>query len=366
MKSDIKLFIILLFLLCFVYNRCRNDKSTHESWDTYRGGPEARQFSDLKLIDTSNVQLLRPAWIFHTGDSGKRTTIECNPIVISDVMYLTSASMQLIAVQAASGKEIWRFKPDNNDISSGINRGVTYWKNHNDEYIFFSAGIHMYAVNVQTGTLINHFGNHGKIDLRDHLGRDTSTISISLTTPGIIYEDILIIGSATGEGYDASPGHIRAYDAKTGSFKWIFHTIPQEGEFGYDTWSWIKGANYGGTNNWGGMSLDQKKGVVFVATGSPTYDFFGANRKGNNLFANCILALDANTGKRLWHYQTIKHDVWDYDLPCAPTLATIPWNGKQTDVLIQPTKMGELILLDRYTGNPLFHVEERVVPHSEV
>lgn len=367
-QAHSKLFKILslLLVIVMVMSGCQYKTKKHDGWEIYRGSEEASQFSDLNQIDTVNVHQLRPAWTFHTGDAGQRTTIECNPIIIKDRIYITSPSMHLIALNASTGKELWRFKPYGHDIAAGINRGVTYWKDKTEEYIFFPAGSYLYAVNALTGSLYNHFGHQGKIDLRDHLGRDTAKTSISLTTPGIIYQDLLIIGSATGEGYEASPGHIRAYNARDGSFKWIFHTIPEQGEVGYETWQRSTDENYGGTNNWGGLSLDIQKGIVFVATGSPTYDFYGANRKGANLFANCIIALNAINGKRIWHYQTVKHDIWDYDLPCAPTLATIPWQGQPREILIQPTKMGELILLDRNTGYPLLQPEEKKVLSSDV
>ncbi|MGB4899243.1 MAG: pyrroloquinoline quinone-dependent dehydrogenase [Saprospiraceae bacterium] len=351
-------------LLLFIH--CKENSSPYEQWNTYRGTPDARQFSALNFIDTSNVDLLQPAWIFHTGDTTPRTIIECNPIIIDTIIYVTSPALHLIALNATTGKEIWRFRPYGQETTSGINRGVTYWPDNQDGCIFFSSGKYMYAVNALTGLLINTFGQEGKIDLRMQLGKDTSHISISLTTPGIIYKDLLIIGSATGEGYDASPGHVRAYDAHTGALRWIFHTIPQENEAGHDTWQWLEHENYGGTNNWGGMSLDEKRGVVYVANGSPTYDFYGANRLGSNLYGNCVIALDALSGKKIWHYQLVKHDIWDYDLPCAPTLATVPWLGKNKDILIQPTKMGQLVLLDRETGIPLLNIDERPVPSSDV
>ncbi len=348
------LFIVSLFL------SCRNENS---GWRSYRGTPDAMQYSSLDQVDTFNVHLLTPAWTFHTYDTITHGTIECNPIIIGERIYLTSPSLILFALNASTGQEIWRFKPP---VMGGINRGITFWNDQKLEYIFFSAGQYIFALNAHNGNIINTFGNGGKIDLREHLGKDTSKISISLSTPPIIYQDLLIIGSATGEGYDASPGHIRAYDTHTGNLKWTFHTIPQKGEYGYETWNFKEGENYGGTNNWGGLSLDEKKGIVFVATGSPTYDFYGANRIGDNLFANCVIALNANTGDRIWHYQAVKHDIWDYDLPCAPTLATILWKGKNLDVVLQPTKMGELIILDRITGIPLRDTLQIKTPNSEI
>lgn len=350
--KNISIFCLFLFLC-----GCVDDMDN--SWSHYRANPDAQQFSPLNQIDTSNVHLLKPIWEFHTGDTATRSTIECNPIIIDNMMYITSPTNQLIALHAASGKEVWRFVPGQ---MGGINRGVTFHKGK----IFFSAGHYLYSIQAHTGNLIQTFGGKGKIDLRENLGKDTSKISISLTTPGVIYKQLLILGSATGEGYEASPGHIRAYDVETGAMKWIFHTIPQKGEFGFETWDFKEGENYGGTNNWGGLSLDKNKGVVFVSTGSPTYDFYGGNRKGENLFANSVIALDASTGKRKWHYQAVKHDIWDYDMPCAPTLATIDWKGKQTDILIQPTKMGELILLERNTGKPLLDTIHYHAPISNV
>ena len=346
------LFQTIAFLVLFI--GCTSKTGT-DTWQYYRGAPTATQFSSLTQIDTTNVDRLQPAWIFHTGDSTAKSTIECNPIVIDDIMYLTTPGLSLVALQAATGTEIWRFK---NDDASGISRGITYWNDKKDGCIFYSSGHYVYAVNAKKGNLITDFGHAGRIDLRENLGKDTNKISISLTTPGVIYTNLLILGSATGEGYDASPGHIRAYDTHTGKMVWIFHTIPLPGEFGYETWAWKENENYGGTNDWGGMSLDEKKGVVFVATGSPTYDFYGGNRIGTNLFGNSVIALDATSGKRLWHYQTVKHDIWDYDLPCAPTLATIPWKGAPRDILMQPTKMGELILLDRNTGENILSPSE--------
>jgi quinoprotein glucose dehydrogenase len=346
---------------------CESDtKTDYKQWDTYRGSKDAAQFSALTQITRENVHLLQPAWEFRTGDNGPRTPMECNPIVIGNIMYVTSPQLDLIALEADTGRQLWRFSSSEFSQGTGVNRGVTYYDDAKDGRIFMSAGPYLYAVNAVSGQLIPEFGDGGMLDLRKDLGKDPNSLSIALSTPGIIFGDLIIIGSATGEGYDASPGHVRAYNAKTGAFVWIFHTIPQEGQLGYDTWEWIEGENYGGTNNWGGMSLDEDKGWVFVATGSATYDFYGGNRLGENLFANCVIALDAKTGERQWHYQAVTHDVWDYDLPCAPTLVTIPFEGKALKVLIQPTKMGELLLLDRYTGAPLLEVEERAVPPSYV
>ncbi len=363
-----KSFYLFFPLACILYIQCGapDKKDAYGSWDTYRGSKDASQFSSLSEINKDNVHLLAPAWTYSTGDAGNRTPMECNPIIIGDRMYVTSPQLDLIALSADTGEELWRFSASEFKEGSGVNRGVTYIDDGQEGRVFMSSGHYLFAVNALNGTLVRSFGDDGKIDLREDLGRDPESISIALSTPGIIYENLLIIGSATGEGFDASPGHIRAYDVMSGEFAWRFHTIPQEGEYGHDTWEWIEGENYGGTNNWGGMSLDEEKGWVFVATGSPTYDFYGANRLGENLFGNCVIALDAKTGERQWHYQAVTHDIWDYDLPCAPNLVEIPWKGARRKALIQPTKMGELIVLDRYTGEPLLNMEEREVPPSYV
>ncbi|WP_114751084.1 outer membrane protein assembly factor BamB family protein [Pleomorphovibrio marinus] len=362
-----KAYLGFIGLLILSFTHCKQaDSPDYTAWNTYRGAKDASQFSGLSQINKENVHLLELAWTYKTGDAGERTPMECNPIIIGDLMYVTSPQLDLIALKANSGEEVWRFSASDFKEGAGVNRGVTYYDDKEDGRIFMSSGHYLFAVSAKDGSLVTSFGDKGKIDLRQNLGKDPASLSIALSTPGIIYKDLIIIGSATGEGYDASPGHIRAYHAESGEFAWRFHTIPQEGEFGHDTWEWMEGENYGGTNNWGGMSLDEEKGWVFVATGSATYDFYGANRLGENLFGNCVIALDASTGERQWHYQAVSHDLWDYDLPCAPNLVELPWEGKMKKALIQPTKMGELIVLDRYTGEPLLDMEEKEVPPSFV
>ena len=323
---------ILVLYLRYVPKQAQPENflsDSYASWRVYRGTSDALQYSALRQIDTTNVHQLQPAWTYRTGDAGERTTIECNPIIINDVMYVTSPQLDLIALDAATGEERWRFQPADN--ASGVNRGVTYWEEGSDRRIIYGAGANLYALDARHGQPVVAFGNNGRVDLRENLDADPASLSISLSTPGIIYQNLLIIGSATGEGYNASPGHIRAYDVRSGALDWIFHTLPQPGTFGHDTWQWQAGENYGGANNWGGLSLDEARGVVYVATGSPTYDFYGANRRGKNLFGNCVIALDATTGRRKWHYQAVHHDLWDYDLACAPTLMTIPHRGQTVE-----------------------------------
>lgn len=359
---------ICLFLLSFSFGLSCTQKNSHEqkihTWEVYRGTADAQQFSDLDQINKENVHLLEAAWIFHTGDNSERSPMECNPIILGNTMYLTSASLDLIAVNATNGEPLWRFEAE--EKITGVNRGVTYFDDGDGGRIFFSVGYYLYAISAETGQAITDFGNKGRLDMRENLGRDPESLSVTLTSPAAVFEGLLILGSATGEGYDASPGHIRAYDAYSGEIVWIFHTIPQEGEEGYDSWDWIEGENYGGANNWGGLSIDAEKGWVYAALGSPVYDFYGANRKGANLYGNCVVALDARTGLKQWHYQTVKHDVWDYDLPAAPTLIDLTLDGSLIKALAQPTKMGEIVLLDRYTGRLLTNPNEVAVPASNV
>ncbi len=232
--------LVLIFFSCG-----KKSDHLHADWTVYRGGNDAAQFSDLDQINVENVHLLEPAWVFNTRDGGEKTTIECNPIIIGKTMYITSPALALIALEAATGKELWRFDPFAGETAVGVNRGVTYFKDGEKETIFLPAGSYMYAVNAKTGKLHPDFGNQGKIDLRENLGVDPVRLSIGLSTPGIIYKDLIIVGSTTGEGYNAAPGHVRAFNARTGEFVWIFHTIPQENQFGHHTWKWVEGENYG-------------------------------------------------------------------------------------------------------------------------
>ncbi|MGB3588068.1 MAG: PQQ-binding-like beta-propeller repeat protein, partial [Tunicatimonas sp.] len=262
--------------------------------------------------------------------------------------------------------EQWTFNPAEQWKSTGVNRGVTYWEQGEDKRIITSAGPNLYALNAENGQLIESFGQNGKIDLRENLGRDPENLSVWMTSPGIIYQNLLIIGSALGEGYEAAPGHIRAYDIRSGKLAWTFHTIPNPNEFGHDSWQEDDWETVGGANSWGGLSLDEERGWVFAATGSGAFDYYGGQRTGQNLFANCVLALNAQTGERIWHYQTVHHDLWDYDHPTSPNLVTVKHGGKPVEAVAQVTKTGFVYLLDRETGEPLFPVEERSVPGSDL
>ena len=340
-----------------------------QGWPVYWGTFEGTKYSPLKQIHRENVRQLKPAWIYRVDDMRERpaSTIECNPLIIGARMFITTPGLKLVALNAATGKELWRFDPWEGAGGRGLNRGVAYWANGDDQRIFFSAAQNLYAIDAKTGKPIPTFGSDGKIDLRDGLDRDVYFLNVTANSPGIVYKDLLVMGSVVAEGPNPSaPGHIRAYDVRTGKRKWIFHTIPHPGEFGYETWSTNSWKTVGGANVWSGFTLDRERGIVFAGTGSPSYDHYGGNRIGQNLFGNCVLALNANTGERIWHFQTVHHDLWDYDLPCPPVLVTAKHEGKLNDADAQVGKIGHLFLFDRVSGKPLFPIEERPVPKSEI
>ena len=316
----------LIAMAAVALSQTSADSSGNVDWGVHRGDAKGTQYSPLAQIHAANVHKLQPAWEYHTRDANQRSTMHVNPIVVNGVMYVTTPSMKAVALDAASGRELWSFDPAKHNNGTVIrlrNRGVAYWKGSEGERIFHFVRERVYGLDAKTGALIPSFGENGFIDLRKNLGVDPERAFIEMTSPGAIYKNFLIVGSRVNESYDASPGHIRAYDTVTGTFKWIFHTIPREGQPGHDTWQWVKGESYGGANAWGGVTVDEERGWVFCATGSATEDFYGGFRKGHNLFANSVLALDATTGERKWHYQTVHHDIWDYDNPTAPILVTL-------------------------------------------
>lgn len=338
-------------------------------WPVYRGDPKGSQYAAIAQIHAANVQRLQRAWEYRTGDANQRSTMHVNPVVVNGVMYVTTPALKAVALDAATGRELWVFDPatyNNGTVVRLRNRGVAYWKGPGGERIFHFVRDRVYAIDAGSGALIATFGTNGYIDLRQNLGVDPESAVIEMTSPGAVFRNLLIIASRVNESYDASPGHIRAFDTLTGEMKWIFHTIPREGQFGWDTWGWVENENYGGANAWGGVTIDEQRGWVFAATGSATEDFYGGFRKGRNLFANSVLALDAITGERKWHYQTVRHDIWDYDNPPAPMLVTLKSGGTARDAVLQLTKMGFTFVLDRDTGEPLFPVQEVSVPRSGV
>ncbi len=336
-------------------------------WTIYRGDEGSNAYSPLNQINAANVHQLKPVWTYRAGRASENTTLECNPLIIDGVVYGLSPTVRVFALDAQTGIEIWVFNPFEEDHKQGgFYRGLTYWSEGNEKRLFVSAGHKLMALDPQTGKQIQSFGENGFVDLRKGLrdGKERDE-DIKNTSPGIVYKDLIIVGSVTGEEYESSPGHIRAYDVRTGEQRWIFHTVPQPGEIGYDTWA-DGNESSGGCNAWSGLSIDRKRGIVFAATGSPTFDFHGGERIGKNLFGNSVLAINASTGKLIWHYQTLHHDIWDYDLPAPPNLVTIQRNGKSIDAVVQLTKQGYVFFFHRETGELLYPVEERQVPISKM
>lgn len=335
----------------------------HSTWDAYLGGGESLQYSSLDQINRANVSKLKIAWTFEAGPGAAP---HFNPLVVKGVMYLIGSDNALVALDAASGKELWRRA--NKGRSSG--RGMNYWqsKDGKDRRLLFMSNGKLQAVSADTGEPIASFGENGGVDLRTGLeGEWSKGPPLQTDNPGRIYRDLIIMSLPAGAyDYSSSPADIHAYDVRTGKLVWTFHVVPKAGEFGADTWPAAQRERFGGVHNWSESTIDEEAGVVFIPTGTARYDFYGGNRPGNNLFANSILALDARTGKRLWHFQTVHHDLWDYDLPQAPKLLTIKKNGKSIPVVAQATKTGFLFVLDRRTGKPVWPVEERPVPQSDV
>lgn len=368
-------FLSYLCMLCLAFTACRPeshlaDKYNPANWPGYQGGPDANQYSALNQINTENADQLVPIWEYaSTGaDTAGRTQIQCNPLVIDGVLYGTSPRLQVFALDAATGIEQWRFDPSGEQNGSltgmGVNRGLAYWEENGERRLFFSSGPLLYSLDASTGQPDTAFGSGGFVDLHDGLGRSIKTLFINNNSPGRVYKDKLIMGSRVSESTGPVPGHIRAFNVRTGALEWIFHTIPHPGEYGYDTWPEEAWQNSGGANVWSGFSLDEARGIIFAPTGSASFDFYGGDRAGDNLFANCVLALNADTGERIWHFQSVHHDLWDRDHPAPPNLVTVSHEGERIDAVAQITKSGFVILLDRETGEPLFPIEERPAPPS--
>lgn len=331
-----------------------------KQWPDYGGGPDSSHYVNLNQITKANVAKLEVAWVYPTGDDHAYLF---NPIIVDDVMYVLAKNSSLVALDAATGKEIWIHE----NLPGLSSRGVAYWesKDRKDRRLIFAMNDYLQEIDARTGKSILTFGQQGLVDLKEGLGRDPKTISrIQTDTPGRVFEDLIIMGSTPGEAYLSPPGDIRAYNVKTGKLAWTFHTIPHPGEYGYETWPKEAWKYSGGTNTWGEITVDVKRGIAYFPTGSPTYDYYGADRVGANLFANSLVALDARTGKRLWHFQTVHHDLWDYDLTAAPQLLTVTHEGKRVDVVAQSSKQGFLYVFDRVTGKPLWPIEERPVAKS--
>ncbi|MGH9407141.1 MAG: PQQ-binding-like beta-propeller repeat protein [Terriglobia bacterium] len=342
----------------------RQSDQTGSSW-AYGGGRARDHFSPLSQINRTNVSRLRVAWTYGTGEKRSGSYgLETTPLIIKGVLYGLTPSQKVFALNAATGKLLWKF--DSRIQGTQPSRGLAYWANGSDKRIFVGIMNFVYALNADTGKPILSFGGSGRIDLRENLGRDPSAVIIALTSPAIIYKNLLIVGGMEPEDLPCAPGDIRAYDVRSGRVRWSFHTIPRPGEFGYNTWPKDAWKYAGAANNWGGMALDAKRGIVYVPTGSAAPDFYKASEFGNDLFANCLLALDAATGKLIWYFQEVRHDLWDRDFPAAPVLLTVKHGDREIDAVAQTTKQGFVYLFDRTNGRTLFPIEYRKYPPSTV
>ena len=365
-KLGILLFILIVVVSYYVINNYTNTQ--YSDWKVTGGSKGNLKYSSLNEIDTNNVSNLKVAWVYHSehDDSTKKGSMECNPIIVNGILYGVSPKMKLFAIDAATGIEKWQFDPAdsiNNKLwhrsSINMNRGVAYWEEGNDKRIIYTVGPIAFAVNAITGKLILSFGKEGGVNLAKGLDRDEFKVSIAPTSPVMIYKNLFFLSGLVSE---ETPGHIRAFDVKTGAQKWIFHTIPYPNELGYTTWADTSAyKRMGSTNSWSGFSLDEKRGILYAGVGSPTNDFYGGDRLGNGLFGNCILAIDALTGKLIWHFQTVHHDVWDMDISSPPVLVTVDREGKKIDAIAQTTKTGFVFLFDRENGKPLFPIQEKPV-----
>ncbi|HVX27316.1 MAG TPA: PQQ-binding-like beta-propeller repeat protein [Parafilimonas sp.] len=371
--SSLKI-ISAVVIVALVWIACKNNNNTDEAeysgWKKATGNSNGNKYSSLTQIDTGNVAQLQVAWEFHTGDddTAAHSQIQCNPIIVDGVMYCTSPMLKVFAIDAATGKQKWVYSPYDTitenkagHFNLNNNRGVTYWTDgKDDKRIFYAAGPYLICLDANTGKIINSFGDSGKVDLHEGLQMDdVKDLFVTETSPPSVYKNLIIAGTRVSEGMDAAPGDIRAFDAQTGKIVWQFHTIPHPGEAGYETWQDPNAYKYtGGANNWMGMTIDQKRGIAYIPIGSASMDFYGGKRKGSDLFADCMLALDAATGKEKWHFQYLHHDTWDYDPSSAPVLLTVNHDGKKIDAVAQTTKTGFVFLFDRDNGNPLFPVVE--------
>lgn len=330
-------------------------------WPVYNGDRSGSHFSALTQIDRGNVARLQEVWRYEGGGTGETET---NPLIVGRTLFAYTASMNVVALDAATGRQLWRF--DSGVRAGGAHRGLTYWTDGKEARLFAGIMNVLFALDPATGKLIKTFGTEGGVDLRPGLGENASELYLAMSSPGIIYRDLIIVGFGTVEVAPAPAGDIRAFDVHTGKVRWDFHTIPHPGEAGYKTWPKDAWRTAGAANCWAGFALDETRGILYAPTGSAVADFYGDDRIGDNLFANSLLALDAATGRRLWHFQGVHHDLWDKDFGSPPVLLTVHRGGKSIDAVAQLSKQGFVFLFDRVTGKPLFPIEERPVLPSDV
>jgi quinoprotein glucose dehydrogenase len=356
-------FRVALFFLAAA--GCTRLAGAGAEWSAYLGDKSASHYSTLNQINTGNVKNLEVAWTWQGGEARPDTSqIQCNPLMIGGVLYATNAQMKLIALDAATGRELWRFVPPE---PNGVNRGLAFWADGTDRRILYGNGHWLHAIDASTGNLIDSFGDHGRVDLANDLGRDVRGLAIQANTPGVIFHDLIILSTRVGEGpAPAAPGHIRAYNVRTGKLAWIFHAMPYPGEPGYEAWAPDAWKHLGGVNAWPGMTVDEERGLVFCPVGSATFDFWGGDRLGNDEYADSLVVLEAATGKLVWHFQFTHHDLWDRDPPAPPTLLTVKHDGKEIPAVAQVTKSGHIWVFNRVTGEHLFPYEEIAVPSSDL
>jgi quinoprotein glucose dehydrogenase len=352
---------VLLCAFLFAALAYPQKKKSQGDWPVWGGQPENDHYSTLAQINRTNVKKLATVWTFDTGEQGG---LQTSPIVVGKVLYGITPTQKIFALDAATGKFLWKF--DSGIKGTQPDRGLAYWSSGKDKRILVGVMNFLYALNAATGRPIPAFGENGRVDLRKDLGRDPEKQSIVLTSPGVIYKDLIIVGGRNPETLPAPPGDVRAYDIRSGKLRWSFHTIPRDGEFGHSTWPPDAWQTSGAANNWAGMTVDQQHGIVFVPTGSAAFDFYGADRVGDDLFANTLIALNAQTGERIWHFQAVKHDIWDRDFPSAPALVTLKRDGKNVEAVAQTTKQGFVYVFERATGKPLFPIEYHNYPPSTI
>ncbi len=345
----------------------QKSQSGTQNWNVV-GGARGMHYSPLDQINRKNVKKLQRVWQFDSNDQFQGSELECNPLVVDGVLYATTPRLRVIALDAATGKMIWDFDAHRGQqiLEKQRNRGLTMWGDGDERRVFVGIDQYLYALSAKTGQPVPGFGENGRVDLHEGLGDDFKDLTIQATSPGAIYKDLLIQGSLVAEDLPAAPGYIRAFDVRTGKVRWIFHTIPLPGEPGYETWPKDAYKRIGGANSWAGLTLDRERGLVFAPTGSASFDFYGANRLGDDLYANCLLALDAETGKLVWYFQLVHHDLWDRDLPSAPTLVKLKQHGKTVDAVAQITKYGYVWLFDEATGKPMVPLRTIEAQKSDV
>ncbi len=357
--------LAVALLTCASASAQKSGPQEHTTWQDYGGTADSAQYSALKQIDRSNVDKLQVAWTYATGDGEKYVF---NPIVVDNVMYVVAHHNSVVALDAATGRELW-VHPIDTQSRLTTYRGINYWESadRSDRRLLFALNNHLQEIDARTGKQITSFGTNGLVDLREGLGRDPKSLRLVQSgTPGTVFENLIILGSATNEEYESGPGDVRAFDVLSGKLVWTFHTIPHPGELGYETWPKDAWKTVGGANAWTALTLDEKRGVVYIPTASPKYNFYGANRPGANLFGDCLLAVNARTGKLIWYFQMVHHDIWDYDNSTAPKLLTVRHDGKLVDVVAEAGKEGFVWVFNRDTGKPLWPIEERPEPRSDM